>query len=140
MMKLIDPAQSVGEGYKSFAEMVLENLKTAGVQQAHKEDKLAFTSLIPWPGELICAEGRYLEGEVEKRAAIFIGPEFGTVRRIDLVDAAREAGDAAFDVLISCAFSYEAHTTDFNKLGRMTILKSPHECRPAHGWRFEKYG
>jgi adenine-specific DNA-methyltransferase len=43
---------------------------------------------------VVCAEGRYLEGETEKRAAIFIGPEFGTVQRTDLVSAAREAGDA----------------------------------------------
>ena len=62
--------------------MILENLKTAGVQQAHKEDKITFTALTPWPGDLVCAEGRYLEGdETEKRAAIFIGPEFGTVTR-----------------------------------------------------------
>ena len=78
--------------------MILENLKTAGVQQAHKDDKISFTSLIPWPGDLICAEGRYRESEsdssIEKRAAIFIGPEFGTVSRPDLVSAAREAGDA----------------------------------------------
>ena len=40
--------------------MILENLKTAGVQQAHKEDKITFTSLVPWPGEgLVCAEGRF---------------------------------------------------------------------------------
>jgi len=45
-------------------------------------------------------------------AAIFIGPEFGTVQRADLVQAAREAGDAGFDVLIACAFNYEAHTTN----------------------------
>ena len=43
--------------------MILENLKTAGVQQAHKEDRITFTSLTPWPGELVCAEGRYLEGD-----------------------------------------------------------------------------
>ena len=59
--------------------MILENLKTAGVQQAHKEDRITFTSLTPWPGDMVCAEGRYLEGDAEKRAAIFIGPEFGTV-------------------------------------------------------------
>ena len=104
--------------------MVLENLLTAGVQQAHKEDKVEFVSLIPWPGELICAEGTYLEGENEKRAAIFVGPEFGTVQRIDLVTAAREAADAGFDTLIACAFNYEAHTTEFNKLGRIPVLKA----------------
>ena len=104
--------------------MILENLKTAGVQQAHKEDRITFTALTPWPGELVCAEGRYLEGDAEKRAAIFIGPEFGTVQRADLVAAAREAGDAGFDVLIACAFNYEAHTTEFNKLGRIPVLKA----------------
>jgi adenine-specific DNA-methyltransferase len=62
------------------------------VQQAHKEDRITFTALTPWPGEgLVCAEGRYMEGDVEKRAGIFIGPEFGTVQRADLVEAAREA-------------------------------------------------
>ncbi|MEF8715418.1 MAG: site-specific DNA-methyltransferase, partial [Accumulibacter sp.] len=46
---------------QSFPQMILENLKTAGVQQAHKEDRITFTSLAAWPGELVCAEGRYLE-------------------------------------------------------------------------------
>jgi adenine-specific DNA-methyltransferase len=36
----------------SFPRMILENLKTAGVQQAHKEDKITFTSLTAWPGDL----------------------------------------------------------------------------------------
>jgi adenine-specific DNA-methyltransferase len=124
-----DLASSAGSGQQQdFAAMILENLKTAGVQQAHKEDKIAFSSLTPWPGYLICAEGRYFEGGEEggkeKRAAIFIGPEFGTVSRPDLVSAAREAGDADFDVLIACAFNYEAHASEFNKLGRIPVLKA----------------
>lgn len=125
--ELIDGLSENGSKYdakQSFPEMILENLKTAGVQQAHKEDKIDFTSLTPWPGDLVCAEGHYLEGNEEKRAAIFIGPEFGTVQRADLVAAAREAGDAAFDALIACAFNYEAHATEFNKLGRIPILKA----------------
>jgi adenine-specific DNA-methyltransferase len=125
--ELIDGFKEDGDEYgakQSFPQMILENLKTAGVQQVHKEDRVTFTALSPWPGELVCAEGRYLEGEIEKRAAIFIGPEFGTVQRVDLVAAAREAGDAAFDVLIACAFNYEAHTTEFSKLGRIPVLKA----------------
>ena len=113
---------------QDFPSMILENLKTAGVQQAHKEDKIVFTSLTPWPGDLVCAEGRYMEGAeesgIEKRAAVFIGPEFGTVSRRDLVEAAREAGDANFDVLIACAFNYDAHSSEFDKLGRIPILKA----------------
>jgi len=113
---------------QDFVRMVLENLKTSGVQQAHKEDKITFTSVTPWPGTLICAEARYVEGEkesgTEKRGGVFVGPEFGTVSRPDLVAAAREAGDAGFDVLITCAFNYDAHSTEFNKLGRVPVLKA----------------
>ena len=113
---------------QSFPQMILENLKTAGVQQAHKDARIIFTALTPWPGELVAAEGRYMEGDgaaaVERRAAIFIGPEFGTVTRPDLVAAAREAGDAGFDVLITCAFNYDAHATEFSKLGRIPVLKA----------------
>ena len=125
--ELIDPMKNATQDItvnQTFTQMILDNLKVAGVQQAHKEDKIAFTALLPWPGDLVCAEGRYLEGDTEKRAAIFVGPEFGTVQRADLVEAAKEAGDAEFDVLISCAFNYEAHATEFNKLGRITVLKA----------------
>ena len=111
-----------------FVQIILENLRTSGVQQAHKEDRITFTSLMPWPGRLVCAEGRYMEGAeddgIQRRAAVFIGPEFGTVSRADLVGAAREAADGEFDVLVSCAFNYEAHTTEFESLGRVPVLKA----------------
>ena len=129
--ELLDPQQAPSrevDGEADFVRMILENLKTAGVQQAHKEDKITFTSLTPWPGRLICAEGRYTEGGKEdgpqKRAGILVGPEFGTVARADLVAAAREAGDADFDVLITCAFNYDAHSAEFNQLGRVPVLKA----------------
>ena len=125
--ELIDSARESGPEYgavQTFPQMILENLKTAGVQQAHRDDRITFISLAPWPGDLVCADGRYMEGHSEKRAAIFVGPEFGTVQRADLVAAAREAGDAGFDVLIACAFNYEAHATEFSKLGRIPVLKA----------------
>ena len=109
---------------EDFADMILENLKAAGVQQAQKEDRITFTSLTGWPGRYICAEGKFMEGDRERRAGILIGPEFGTVSRPDLVAAAREAGDAGFDVLIACAFNYDAHSAEFDKLGRVPVLKA----------------
>ena len=122
-----EPKAGYGNGY-DFGQVILENLKTSGVQQAHKEDRIQFTSVTQWPGRLVCAEGVYVEGGEEdgigRRAAIFIGPEFGTVSRPDLVEAAREAADANFDVLIACAFNYEAHTTEFESLGRVPVLKA----------------
>ncbi len=135
-------SRETGPGYRwegpapsaaDFTTVVLDNLKAAGVQQAQKQDRIRFTAITPWPGESICAEGRYVEGPspgsdgetgTERRAGIFIGPEFGTVARADLVDAAREAADAGFDVVIACAFNFEAHAADFDKLGRLPVLRA----------------
>tara|TARA_R110002167_G_C12703590_1_gene654004 strand:+ start:3451 stop:6528 length:3078 start_codon:yes stop_codon:yes gene_type:complete len=135
--ELIDPLMDQSEAYadtQTFLNIMLDTLKVAGVQQAHKEDKIEFSSLEIWPGAYISAVGRVavneetedqgLEPYQEQRAAIFVGPEFGTVSRADLAAAAREAADGGFDMLIACAFSFEAHTTDFNKLGRMPVLKA----------------
>ena len=125
---MAEPQRRLGhDGFdtpEDFANMILENLKAAGVQQAHKEDRVTFTALTGWPGKFICAEGRFMEGDKEKRAGILIGPEFGTVSRPDLVAAAREAGDAGFDVLIACAFNYDAHSAELDKLGRVPVLKA----------------
>ncbi len=144
--ELIDRVADTRLGYnrqQDFTATILENLRTAGVQQAHKADKIAFSSIVPWQGELVCAEGRYANGSgqthggkavgehaggerfgTEQRAGIFIGPEFGTVTRPDLVVAAREAADAGFDLLIACAFNYEAHASELSKLGRVPVLKA----------------
>ncbi len=107
-----------------FTSMVLENLKSAGVHQAAKDDRITFMTIDGWPGNYIAAEGRYMENETERRAAIFIGPEFGTVTRADLTAAAREALDARFDTLIACGFNFEAHTSELSKLGPLPILKA----------------
>ena len=109
---------------KDFGEMVLENLRAAGVQQADKNARITFTSVTGWPGKMVGGEARYLEGDVERRAAILIGPEFGTVSRPDLVAAAREAGDAGFDILVACAFNFDAHSAEFDRLGKVPVLKA----------------
>ncbi len=110
---------------QDFGVMVLDNLRTAGVHQKDKQDAIRFASLEAWPGKWVAAEGRYTaEDGRERRTAIFIGPEFGTVTRADLTAAAREASEARFDVLIACAFSYDAHATELTRLGPLAILKA----------------
>ena len=104
--------------------MVLENLKAAGVQNTKKGERLVFSALKPWPGRYVAAEGRYLEGERERRAAICIGPEYGTVGRELVRQAAREAVDI-FDVLVVCGFAFDPHVGDDTmSLGRLTVLKA----------------
>lgn len=108
----------------NYRTAILENLSKAGIQQADKADRISFTSLTAWPGEWLAAEGRYMEGETERKAGIFLGPEYGTLQRADLMAAAREAIDAGFDILITCAFNYDAHTAETRKLGRLPILQA----------------
>ena len=144
--KVADNAGSYGY---DFATVILENLRKSGVQQTQKRDKINFTSITNWPGNMICADARYSENSnhsrqddgnpddseheysyadedsaTEKRAAIFIGPEFGTVQRADIIQAAREAAEAQFDILVTCAFNYEAHTAELEKYGYMPVLKA----------------
>lgn len=117
-----------------FVQMILENLKKAGVQQAHKADRLVFESLELWPGRFICAEGRVRQASLEeaegegagatRRAAILVGPEYGTLSRPDLVAAAREAAEAGFDLLIAVAFNYDAHASEFDRMGALTVLQA----------------
>lgn len=117
-----------------FAQMVMDTLKKAGVQQAHKADRLVFSSLKPWPGRFVCAEGRVrqasegqgdtLADSPERRAAIMIGPEYGTVVRLDMTAAAREAMEAGFDMLIVAAFSFDAHASEFDRMGALPVLQA----------------
>ena len=122
--KVAEPSTVDYGGTRDFAEVILANLRTAGVQQARKSDRLEFSSITGWPGEYICAEGHYKDRDRSRRAGIMIGPEFGTVSRPDLAAAAREAADFRFDTVVSCAFSYDAGCSDFDKLGRMRVLKA----------------
>lgn len=120
-----------------FAEMVLDNLRRSGVQQRARDDKLVFETMKLWPGEFILAEGTVrqkslteAEGEEAtdagptRRAAIFVGPEYGTVSRPALTAAAREAMDAGFDLLIAVAFNFDALAGELTKMGPLTVLQA----------------
>ena len=111
---------------QDFAAIVIDYLKAEGVRQQAKDDRINFESLAPWPGNFVGASGTFIEGEngPERRAAILIGPEYGTVGRQDIVAAAREAVDARFDVLIACAFNFDAHSSELGSLGSLKILKA----------------
>ena len=109
---------------QDFATMVLENLKSAGIHQSDKQDRIAFTAIEGWPGDYIAATGTYERDGILRKAAIFIGPEFGSITRSDLMAAAREANEARFDVLIACGFNFDAHSSEVNKLGPLPILKA----------------
>ena len=141
--ELIDGRREASDGYgdeQSFVQMILENLKTAGVQQAHKEDRITFTVAHALAGRSGLRR-RPLHGRRrrEKRAAIFIGPEFGTV------SARRSRGRRP-----------RGRRRRFRRADRLRLqLRGPlhgvqqarphpraqgaHERRPAHGRRPEEH-
>ena len=100
-----------------------ERQERSGVQQAHREDRISFTSLTPWPGAVRLRHGSVFNGQWPL-------PEFSSGRNPARCRVPawwrrrREAADGGFDVLIACAFNYDAHTTEFESLGRVPVLKA----------------
>lgn len=115
-----------GEVITDFAHVVYENLKTAGVQNTKKGERLMLENLRPFASRtgLIQFEGRYQEKNQSKRAAVCIGPEYDTVGYELVRRAAREAADL-FDTLIICGFAFAPEVDDTRlNFGRLTVLKA----------------
>ena len=119
------PARVATAEETDFAKVVFEHLKAAGVQNTKKKERLVFDSLEPWPGRgYVAFEGRFTQGAKTMRAAIAIGPEYGSVGYEFVRAAANEARDA-FDMLIVCGFQFAPEVDDtMLNFGRLTVLKA----------------
>ena len=105
---LTDPAVKLakdidyGNGANYITRMI-RTLRKNGIKQARKGDRIVFTSVEPWAnGRHIAAEawGEASENGKSKHYAIAFGPEFGSVTRLDMKNASREALECGFDVLV----------------------------------------
>ena len=121
-----------------FVTAVLDNLGKAGVQNTKKGERLTFATLRPWPGgRFVSAEGEYEEAGAKKRAAIVIGPEYGTVGPDLVREAARECRDWA-DAMVVCGFAFDPQVGDSTmNLGRLVVLKARmnQELRAADAYK-----
>ena len=116
-MKMVGAAQ--------FGNIIIENLKKAGVQNTIKNERLKFDRLEVHPGVWIHADGEYTEKDGKsRRVAICIGPEHGTVGPDLVKDAAKEAVQGiGYDLLIVCGFAFDPHVSEEAKrYGNLTIL------------------
>ncbi len=112
-------------GPDKFGQMIIENLRKAGVQNTKKNERLKFDSIEPFAGEWIHAEGRFTENDdAGRRAAICIGPEYGTVGPELIKEAAKEAvKGVGFDVLIVCGFAFDPHVSEeATRYGNLVVL------------------
>ena len=104
-----------------FWEVVRENLLQSGIKKSQTGEHVQLESAVPWEGgRHIQFSARYKDSP-KKKVAICIGPEYGTVSPLLLVDAAREAADA-FDILIVLGYAFEAHAgRDTIRIGRFPV-------------------
>ena len=112
-------------GPDDFGRMVLDNLRTAGVQTGRKGERLKFETLESYAGQWVHGRGEYVEKDgTRKRAAVCIGPEHGTVGPELLKEAAKEAVQGVgFDVLIVCGFAFDPHVSEEAKrYGNLVVL------------------
>jgi adenine-specific DNA-methyltransferase len=108
-----------------FVETILDNLRSSGVDNRVKGERLRFETLDPFPGRFLQATGTYREGDVDRKVAVAIGPQYGTVGPDLVREAALEAG-GYFDVLVVCGFAFDARADEETgkamRFGRMTVL------------------
>ena len=130
-------------GPDDFGRMILENLRTAGVQTGKKGERLKFAALEPYAGQWIHGRGEYTEtGGTVKRAAVCIGPEHGTVGPELVKEAAKEAVQGVgFDVLIVCGFAFDPHVSEEAKrYGKLVVLPTRMNPDLAMGELLKKTG
>jgi adenine-specific DNA-methyltransferase len=117
-------AAGQAETAQGFAQMIIENLKAAGVQNTVKKERLKFERLEPFAGAWLQAAGEYTENGKTKRVAVSIGPEHGTVGKEQIKEAAKEAvKGVGFDLLIVCGFAFDPLVDEEAKqFGNLSIL------------------
>ena len=116
-------SQAIGTDAGRFVGRILEELRATGVQNTYKGERLVFDALDPFAGVYVQATGTFQENGKQMTAAIAIGPEYGTVGKEMVRDAAKEAVEFA-DILIVCGFAFEALVEEESKVGRLRILKA----------------
>lgn len=107
-----------------FVETVVANLLKSGVQTGEKGARVEFANLDILPGgPEVQASGEYKTKDGLKKAAVSIGPEFGSVDDDFIRDAAKVAKRFA-DLLVVAATSFEASAfTEPSEFGGLRVMK-----------------
>jgi adenine-specific DNA-methyltransferase len=108
-----------------FVSIILDNLRKAGVQNTYKNERLVFERIESYAGTYVQAVGEYTDAAGKTmRAAISIGPEYGTVDATWVKEAAKEARRGeGFPMLVVCAFAFGPYVNEETRQwSNLTIL------------------
>jgi adenine-specific DNA-methyltransferase len=118
-----DVVGDASAGDASFEQTILANLRTAGIQNGRKNERLTFDTVEPYAAEYIQAIGERDDAPdgTPRRVGITIGPQYGTVGGPYIKDAAREAIKAGdIDLLAVLAFAFDPQVTGPSDDGYIT--------------------
>ena len=108
-----------------FVNVILDNLRKAGVQNTVKNERLKFDRLDAFAGVNLHAAGEFAAaGGKCLRVAVCIGPQYGTVGPDLVKEAAKEAVQGlGHDVLVVCGFAFDPHVSEeVKRYGRLQVL------------------
>jgi adenine-specific DNA-methyltransferase len=106
---------------------MLDQLRAAGVTNTRKGERIQFTQIDAYAGRYINAAGTYeTAAGASGRVAVVFGPQYGTVSKRLIVDAAKEAVRErieGFDLLLICGFAFDPEVTEAAKdmMGRIQV-------------------
>lgn len=85
--------EETSNGDAGFEQTVIANLRTAGIQNGRKNERLEFDTVEPYAAAYVQAVGLREEAAdgTPRRVGITIGPQYGTVGPAFIKEAAREA-------------------------------------------------
>ena len=92
----------------SFEQMLLDNLRKAGVQNGRKAERFEFDEVERLPGKYLTARAVPSGDLADQQVAVSIGPRYGTVGSDWIKAAAREAmRGRGHDVLLVLGFAFD---------------------------------
>lgn len=128
----IESGEAESEGLQRFTERVFAHLQSAGIKNGIRNENAVFTRIAPLAHDYLHAEGWY---EVERKGAtrgeakayLHIGPQFGTVSKQAVNEAAKECrlrGDADWLVVLGFRFDDDIENREVTtKLGGFILTK-----------------
>jgi adenine-specific DNA-methyltransferase len=102
--------ETASRGDASFEQTIIANLRTAGIQNGRKGERLMFDNVEAYASAYIQAVGEREDANdgSPKKVGITIGPQYGTVGPSFIKEAAREANRSPdLDLLCILAFAFD---------------------------------